>query len=203
MTKIKLCGMVNLCDIDYVNELMPDFVGFVFAPKSRRCVTPERAEILSNKLNGCIMPVGVFVDETVENIAYLVNHSIIRAVQLHGSEDNDYISALRSKIHCPVLQAFSIKSKLDIAQAVNSKADYILLDSGGGSGKTFNHSLISGIKRDFFLAGGLDSENVYEAVLKYKPYAVDASSSLEINGEKDKNKMKAFVRAVRSGGKEK
>ena len=203
MTKIKLCGMVNLCDIDYVNELMPDFVGFVFAPKSRRCVTPERAEMLSNKLNGCITPVGVFVDETVENIAYLVNHSIIRAVQLHGSEDNDYISALRSKIHCPVLQAFSIKSKLDIAQAVNSKADYILLDSGGGSGKTFNHSLISGIKRDFFLAGGLDSENVYEAVLKYKPYAVDASSSLEINGEKDKNKMKAFVRAVRSGGKEK
>ena len=146
---------------------------------------------------------GVFVNEAIDNIAYLVNHGIISAVQLHGSEDNDYIMALRSRVHCPVWQGFSIKSKLDVAQAVNSKADYILLDSGGGSGKTFDHSLISGIKRDFFLAGGLNSENVHKAVLKYKPYAVDASSSLEINGKKDKNKMAAFVRAVRSGGKEK
>ena len=200
MTKIKLCGLKRECDIDYVNELMPDFVGFVFAVKSKRYVTFEQAEKLQSKLNDAIIPVGVFVDEDIKNIEYLVNCGIIGAVQLHGNEDNEYIRILRTKVNCPIIQAFHIENKADIAKAEKSQADFIMLDSGGGTGKTFEHSLIKNIKRDFFLAGGLGSENVVKAISKCKPYAVDASSSLETDGVKDKNKMTAFVDAVRHGG---
>lgn len=200
MTKVKLCGLKRPCDIEYANELMPDFIGFVFASKSRRFVSYDEAENLRKKLNKDITPVGVFVNEPIENIVYLVNKNIIGMVQLHGSEDNDYIKELRSKVNCPIIQAFHIETEQDIAKAEKSEADLIMLDSGGGTGETFNHSLISNINRDFFLAGGLDSENVYDAISKFKPYAVDASSSLETDGAKDKDKITAFVKAVRNGG---
>lgn len=197
MTKIKLCGLTRPCDIDYANELMTDFIGFVFAPKSKRFITFDDAEKLRKKLNGGITPVGVFANETTENIEYLVKRNIIGMVQLHGDEDNEYIRLLRSKISCPVIQAFRIENENDIKTAEKSEADYIMLDSGGGTGKSFDHSLISSIKRDFFLAGGLNCGNVYEAISKYQPYAVDASSSLETDGVKDKDKMTAFVNAAR------
>ena len=199
MTKIKLCGLKRPCDIAYANELMPYYIGFVFAPKSKRYVTFDEAEKLRKQLNDGITPVGVFVNETIENIEYLVERNIISTVQLHGSEDNEYIRNLRRNVSCPIIQAFRINTEKDAAEAEKSEADYILLDSGGGTGKTFEHSLIRNIKRDFFLAGGLDNENVYDAILKYNPYAVDASSSLEADGVKDKNKMTAFVNAVRNG----
>ena len=197
MTKIKLCGLRRECDIDYVNELMPDYVGFVFWQKSKRNVDFETARTLRQRLNGGIKAVGVFVNETTQNIAYLVNEGIIDMIQLHGSEDNDYIKELRKKVSCPVVQAFQIRSAEDIEAAKISAADYIMLDSGTGSGMTFDHSLIKGIDRKFFLAGGLDSENVYDKILLYAPFAVDASSSLETYGVKDKDKMTAFVKAVR------
>lgn len=201
MTKIKLCGLMRPCDIDYANELMPDFAGFVFAPESKRYVTFDEAEKLAERLNSGIISVGVFVDEAVENIEYLAKRKIIGMVQLHGSEDNEYIKKLRLRVSCPVIQAFRIENEKDIEKAEKSEADFIMADSGGGTGKTFNHSLVCGIKRKFFLAGGLDSKNVYDTILKYKPYAVDASSSLETGGVKDKSKMTAFVNAVRYGGK--
>lgn len=197
MTKIKLCGLRRNCDIDYVNKLLPDFIGFVFAPKSKRYVTFDEAQTLSERLDNRITPVGVFVNEEIENIKYLVNHNIIGAVQLHGSEDNEYIKKLRVDVDCPIIQAFKIETQQDIKKAEASDADYIMLDSGGGTGETFNHSLIRDIKREFFLAGGLDSENVCEAISICKPYAVDASSSLETDGFKDEDKMEAFARAVR------
>ena len=165
MTKIKLCGLKRICDIDYVNELMPDYVGFVFWQKSKRNVDFETARTLRQRLNGGIKAVGVFVNETTQNIAYLVNEGIIDMIQLHGSEDNDYIKELRKKVSCPVVQAFQIRSAEDIEAAKISAADYIMLDSGTGSGMTFDHSLIKGIDRKFFLAGGLDSENVYDKIL--------------------------------------
>lgn len=202
MTKVKLCGLTRFCDIDYANEIMPDFIGFVFAPKSKRYVRFDEADKLRKKLNEGITPVGVFVDEKIENIEYLVSNNIISMVQLHGSEDSGYIEKLRNIVNCPIIQAFRIESKKDAARAEKSKADYIMLDSGGGTGITFNHLLIQNMKRDFFLAGGLDEENVREAILKCRPYAVDASSSLETNGVKDKNKMAAFVKAVRNGKEE-
>ena len=197
MTKIKLCGLTRPCDIEYVNELLPEYIGFVFAPKSRRYISPEKAEVLREHLDDRITPVGVFVDEKIEVIADLIKRKIIDVVQLHGNESEKYITGLRRVIDCPVIKAFRIESEADIVSANNSSADYVLLDSGGGTGKVFDHSLLKDIARPYFLAGGLTPENVETAIKQLAPFAVDASSSLETDGFKDKIKMTAFVNAVR------
>lgn len=197
MTKIKLCGLTRPCDIEYVNELLPEYIGFVFAPKSRRYISPEKAEVLREHLDDRITPVGVFVDEKIEIIADLIKRKIIDIVQLHGNESEQYIEDLRRVIDCPVIKAFRIESEADIVSANNSSADYVLLDSGGGTGKVFDHSLLKDIARPYFLAGGLTPENVETAIKQLAPFAVDASSSLETDGFKDKIKMTAFVNAVR------
>ena len=197
MTKIKLCGLTRSCDIEYVNELLPEYIGFVFAPKSRRYISPEKAEVLREHLDDRITPVGVFVDEKIEVIADLIKRKIIDIVQLHGNESEKYITGLRRVIDCPVIKAFRIESEADIVSANNSSADYVLLDSGGGTGKVFDHSLLKDIARPYFLAGGLTPENVETAVKQLKSFAVDVSSSLETDGFKDKIKMTAFVNAVR------
>ena len=197
MTKIKLCGLTRSCDIEYVNELLPEYIGFVFAPKSRRYISPEKAEVLREHLDDRITPVGVFVDEKIEVIADLIKRKIIDIVQLHGNESEQYIEDLRRVIDCPVIKAFRIESEADIASANQSSADYVLLDSGGGTGKVFDHSLLKDIARPYFLAGGLTPENVETAVKQLAPFAVDASTSLETDGFKDKIKMTAFVNAVR------
>ncbi|MDO5125662.1 MAG: phosphoribosylanthranilate isomerase [Ruminococcus sp.] len=197
MTKIKLCGLTRPCDIDYVNELLPEYIGLVFAPKSRRYISHEKAEVLREHLDDRITPVGVFVDEKIEVIADLIKRKIIGIVQLHGNESEQYIADLRRVIDCPVIKAFQIESEADIVSANNSSADYVLLDSGGGTGKAFDHSLLKDIARPYFLAGGLTPENVGVAIKQLVPFAVDASSSLETDGFKDKNKMTAFVNAVR------
>ena len=197
MTKIKLCGLTRPCDIECVNELLPEYIGFVFAPKSKRYISPEKAQQLREILDGRITPVGVFVDENIEVIADLIKRKIIDAVQLHGNESEQYITDLRRVIDCPVIKAFQIESKADIVSASNSSADFVLLDSGGGTGKVFDHSLLKDIARPYFLAGGLTPENVETAVKQLKSFAVDVSSSLETDGFKDKIKMTAFVKAVR------
>ena len=197
MTKIKLCGLTRPCDIEYVNELLPEYIGFVFAPKSRRYISPEKAEMLRSMLDFKITPVGVFVDEKIEIIADLIKRKIIDIVQLHGNESEQYIEDLRRVIDCPVIKAFRIESEADIVSANNSSADYVLLDSGGGTGKVFDHSLLKDIARPYFLSGGLTPENVETAVKQLAPFAVDASTSLETDGFKDKIKMTAFVNAVR------
>ena len=197
MTKIKLCGLTRPCDIECVNELLPEYIGFVFAPKSRRYISPEKAEVLREHLDDRITPVGVFVDEKIEIIADLIKRKIIDIVQLHGNESEQYIEDLRRVIDCPVIKAFRIESEADIVSANNSSADYVLLDSGGGTGKVFDHLLLKDIARPYFLAGGLTPENVETAVKQLKSFAVDVSSSLETDGFKDKIKMTAFVNAVR------
>ncbi len=197
MTKIKLCGLTRPCDIECVNELLPEYIGFVFAPKSRRYISPEKAEVLREHLDDRITPVGVFVDEKIEVIADLIKRKIIDIVQLHGNESEKYITGLRRVIDCPVIKAFRIESEADIVSANNSSADYVLLDSGGGTGKVFDHLLLKDIARPYFLAGGLTPENVETAVKQLKSFAVDVSSSLETDGFKDKIKMTAFVNAVR------
>ena len=197
MTKIKLCGLTRPCDIEYADLLLPEYIGFVFAPKSRRFIPPEKAEKLRNMLDSRIIPAGVFVDENIDVIADLVRRKIIDIVQLHGNETDEYIANLRKKVDCPVIKAFNIESISDIASANKSSADHVLLDSGGGTGKVFDHSLLKNITRPYFLAGGLTPENVFTAVKQLAPFAVDASSSLETDGFKDINKMTAFVKAVR------
>lgn len=198
MTKIKLCGLRRECDIMYVNELLPDYIGFIFAEKSKRFVSVKEAEKLGKKLDERIIPVGVFVDAPIDFIASIVDREIIRAVQLHGKEDNQYIKELRKKVDCTIIKAFRIDSESDVKAAAESLADYVLLDSGAGTGETFDWSLINNIKRDYFLAGGLTPENVTEAIKTLHPFGVDASSSLEKDGYKDKDKMEAFVKAVLS-----
>lgn len=199
MTKIKLCGLRREADIEYANSLFPEYIGFVFAEKSKRYVESSLALKLRKKLESEIIPVGVFVNEDPETIANMVECEIIDAVQLHGNEDNAYITVLRRLIssHVAIIKAFVVKSEKDVEAANRSDADYVLLDSGRGSGEVFDHLLIKNITRPYFLAGGLTPENVGEAVSMLSPYAVDASSCLETDGFKDFNKMSAFVKAVR------
>lgn len=198
MTGIKLCGLTRACDIEAANLLMPEYIGFVFAPKSRRYVSPERAAVLKRLLSPDIAAVGVFVNEAPEQVARLLHNGVIDIAQLHGNEDEDYIARLRRLTDKPIIQAFRIDSAADIAAAKRSTADYVLLDSGsGGTGSVFDWSLIDRIDRPCFLAGGLSIENVCNAITKIHPYALDVSSSIETNGVKDQAKMAAFVTAVR------
>ena len=201
MTKIKLCGLKRACDIAWANELELDYIGFVFAKPSRRYVKPEEAGKLKAMLHESIKAVGVFVDEEPEVIAELVKRGIIDVVQLHGCEDEVFLAQLRKMIQVPIFQAFRIQTVEDVQRAEKSSADMILLDAGAGCGETFDWTLLWNIGRPYFLAGGLTPENVTDAIVQLKPYGVDASSSLETEGVKEKQKMAAFVEAVR--GKEK
>ena len=198
MTKIKLCGLTRPCDMDMANQLKPDFIGFVFAKKSKRYAPPELAKSLKAQLLPGIQAVGVFVNEPVESVAALLENETIDIAQLHGKEDENYIAALRVRTKKPILQAFRIDTREDVLAANRSSADFVLLDSGnGGTGTVFDWSLLREIDRPYFLAGGLNPDNVAEAVSVLRPYAVDVSSGIESNGKKDPEKMAAFVAAVR------
>lgn len=200
MTKIKLCGLKRTCEIEWVNELKPDYIGFIFSKKSRRYVNPGEAGKLKAMLHSSIKAVGVFVDAKPEVIAGMAELEVIDAVQLHGSEDEAYLRELKRRIKIPVFQAFRITSAEDVKRAEESSADMVLLDAGAGCGEVFDWSLLKDMKRPYFLAGGLTPENVSQAIKRLHPYGVDASSSLESEGLKDSIKMAAFVEAVR--GKE-
>ncbi len=195
-TKIKMCGLSRPEDITFANEVKPEYIGFVFAEKSKRYITPEKAAELAEKLDKSIIPVGVFVDSDFEEIMNTVNLGAIRIAQLHGNEPEELVKRLQEN-GVPVIRAFQIKSEDDVKKAETSCADHILLDSGKGSGLTFDWSVIKNAKRPYFLAGGLDPENVSRAVNDLHPYAVDVSSGLETDGVKDKNKMIKFAEAVR------
>ena len=197
MTRIKLCGLSRREDIETANMLMPDFIGFVFAKGSRRYVDPESARELKKLLDPRIKAVGVFVDRDPEEVIRYVREGIIDMIQLHGKEGDDYIRTLREHTDSPVIRAFVISKKDDITAAEESIADHILLDAGKGEGRSFDRSLLDGIKRDYFLAGGLSPNDVCEAVRRYHPYAVDVSSGIETDKVKDPEKMKEFVEAVR------
>lgn len=198
MTKIKLCGLRRRCDIEAANALVPAYVGFVFAPQSRRYISPEAAAALKQRLSAGIQAVGVFVREKPETAAALLNSGIVDMAQLHGGEDEAYIRRLRALTSKPVIQAFRIDTERDAAAAAHSRADFVLLDSGGGgTGTVFDWTLIQGFPRPYFLAGGLDAVNVGQAVKALAPYAVDVSSGVETGGWKDPKKMAAFVAAVR------
>ena len=132
MTRIKLCGLSRPCDIEAANELKPEYIGFVFAQKSKRYVTPEKAARLKQLLAPGIQAVGVFVRESPQTVATLLNSNVIDMAQLHGGEDEAYIRQLRKLSDKPIIQAFCIKTADDIANAQQSSADFLLLDSGAG-----------------------------------------------------------------------
>jgi len=203
MTRIKLCGLTRPCDIDWANDLQPDYIGLVFAQKSKRYVSPERAKALRERLDPNIRAVGVFVNEAPETVAALLNDGIIDVAQLHGGEDADYIKTLRKLTDKPLIKAFRIDSAADLDRARLSTADHILLDNGaGGTGTAFDWSVLKDFDRPFFLAGGLGPDNVARAIKAVHPFAVDVSSGIETDGVKDYKKMTAFVSAVRKAHQE-
>jgi phosphoribosylanthranilate isomerase len=201
MTKIKICGMRRKEDILMANEFCPDYVGFVFA-KSPRQLGIDAALELKKELDPQIQSVGVFVNEYPEVIETLCDSSIIDLVQLHGDEDAEYIRGLKENIKVPVIKALRVQKKEQILEGAELPCDYLLLDtytrgSYGGSGKTFDWDLIPRIRKPYFLAGGLSTDNVGEAVKRVLPYGVDVSSALETEGFKDREKVKLFIERVR------
>ncbi|MEE1056634.1 MAG: phosphoribosylanthranilate isomerase [Acutalibacteraceae bacterium] len=201
MSLVKICGLKRECDIDYVNRHKPDFAGFVFS-KSKRQITPQQAEKLKVKLNSNIKVVGVFVNEPVEFILDLCNRNIIDIIQLHGDEDKNYIVKMKELSDKPIIKAVRVQSTEQVLLAEKLDCDYLLLDAYseseyGGSGKTFNWDIIPQLKKPFFLAGGLNSENVAMAIKQVNPYCVDLSSGVETGGYKDKNKLKIIIEEVR------
>ena len=202
MTRIKICGLTRLEDIDYVNVYKPDYVGFVFAD-SRRQVNKETARQLKSRLDPSIIAVGVFVNAPTETIVDLLEEGIIDMPQLHGRETEEDILAILHRVKVAVIKAVSVSGIDDVLAWQHSAADYLLLDSGkGGTGQSFDWSVVAALNemkfsKPYFLAGGLKAENVKEA-LSYAPYGVDASSGLETNGFKDVKKIEQFVNLVRN-----
>lgn len=198
--KIKLCGLTRLCDIDAVNEAMPDYIGFVFA-KSRRQVTPDTAAKLKQHLSEKIKAVGVFVNESPKKIADFYQKGIIDFAQLHGSETESDLLALKKLVpHLPLIKALRVEQDVDLHPWQNSCADFLLLDHGaGGTGHSFDWNLIPNLNKPFFLAGGLSHKNILSGIAQTHPYGVDLSSGIETDGLKDRNKILEIVRMVRNG----
>ncbi|MDR1216705.1 MAG: phosphoribosylanthranilate isomerase [Treponema sp.] len=208
--KIKICGLFREEDIDYANETAPDYVGFVFAESKRR-VTPTLAGRLRARLSGAILPVGVFVDAPVEEIATLYRAGVFSIAQLHGKEDETFIRRLKTACDAPIIKAFRVSDEVflrdtpdsDAFNHIQTAADYVLFDSGAGSGKTFDWRLTRLLQpppRPVFLAGGIGLENISRAVLQ-APFCIDVSSGAETNGVKDREKMAALVKTVHASGK--
>ncbi len=198
MVKIKICGLKRLEDIEIVNKYKPDYIGFVFAD-SKRKVTHDLAGKMKKKLDSSIQSVGVFVDADIEEILKLYDDGTIDIVQLHGSESEEYIKNLKQKSNyqLKIINAIEMSDEKDLLEYDDTLADYLLLDSGKGSGKTFDWRLIrKDLKKEFFLAGGLNVDNIALAIEEFSPYAIDLSSSLETDGYKDEMKIKEVMEAI-------
>ena len=197
MTKIKICGLFREEDINYVNEAKPDFIGFVFA-KSHRQVSKEISQKLKKKLSKEILSVGVFVNEDINKIVEFCKENIIDLVQLHGEEDDKYINNLKRVCNKKIIKAVKVKTGEDIIRWRNSLADWLMFDAGKGEGKTFDWSILKNFIRPYFLAGGINENNV-ERAIKLSPYCIDVSSGVEINKVKDKQKILNIVRRLKNG----
>jgi phosphoribosylanthranilate isomerase len=234
MAKIKICGLFREDDIEAANEAAPDYIGFVFAP-SKRQVSVRQAVELRNRLREGIMPVGVFVNTPAEEIAALYRDGVIGIAQLHGGEDGAYITALKEctaaekRGAIPVIKVIKsgelemMSTRLAVLvtqlspkgessprdQDLSDGADYLLFDSGGGTGKSFDWNIFGNfgtidargvrIAPPWFLAGGIGLHNIEQA-LALKPFAVDMSGGAETNGVKDRNKMIRLTAIVRNYG---
>jgi phosphoribosylanthranilate isomerase len=199
MPKIKICGLKRKEDIGFVNIAKPDYVGFVFAGVKRKINFIAAAKFRS-LLDDGIQSVGVFANDEIDNIVGLCEDKTINLVQLHGGEDESYISRLKKKIKNPIIKAVRVRDKIHDPE---TKADFVLFDTYssfeyGGIGKVFDWNLFESCKKPFFLAGGLDRDNIANAIKKINPYCVDLSSGVEMDGVKDLNKIVETVNIVRS-----
>jgi phosphoribosylanthranilate isomerase len=196
--KIKICGLSRLEDIEAVNQALPDYIGFVFA-ESRRRLDGETAKVLKAALSPEIKAVGVFVNNSVDEIVALAEKETIDLIQLHGDEDEKMIAELKKAVHLPIIKAMRIHDASDIKK---TNADYRLFDTYdasqyGGSGECFNWNLIADVKENFFLAGGLNIDNIEEAINRVNPFGVDISSGVETDGKKDRGKIIKIVEKIR------
>ena len=219
--KVKMCGISKVETIPAVVEAKPDYMGLVFAP-SKRQVTVDQAKILVEELhrgyakkygsdtehdkNGTIKTVGVFVNETVDNLVTIANEANLDAVQLHGDEDEAFIQSLKERTNVEVWKAIQIRSAADVEEWIDSSADMLLFDAyhkdeRGGTGEVFDWSSLDAFERPFMLAGGIDSTNVARAIRTVRPYGIDISSGIETNGVKDDEKITAFTKIVKSIGR--
>ena len=219
--KVKMCGISKVETIPAVVEAKPDYMGLVFAP-SKRQVTVDQAKILVEELhrgyakkygsdtehdkNDTIKTVGVFVNETVDNLVTIANEANLDAVQLHGDEDETFIQSLKERTNVEVWKAIQIRTAADTEKWIDSSADMLLFDAyhkdeRGGTGEVFDWSSLDAFERPFMLAGGIDSTNVARAIRTVRPYGIDISSGIETNGMKDDKKITAFTKIVKSIGR--
>ena len=197
MSKIKICGLKREIDVEYVNATKPDFAGFVFAGVKRK-IDFKTAEKFKSLLSKDIKSAGIFIDEKTENIIDLCKDRIIDLVQLHGNESEEYIKILKGKINVPIIKAVVVNSTtLYPFSKLPLKVDFILFDSpAAGNGQSFDWNLIKGYQKPFFLAGGINTDNISEA-LKLEPYCIDLSSGVETGGVKDFEKIKKIIEITR------
>lgn len=200
MPKIKICGLMRREDIKAVNQVLPDYIGFVFAP-GRRQISREQAKLLGGQLDSRITAVGVFVNEEERLMMEYLNANIIQAVQLHGQEEEAVVRRIKEETGKAVIKAVSVKTREDIWKWQDSQADYLLFDHGaGGTGTSFCWDYlkeVKDLKKPFFLAGGINLVNLEDA-LRLSPFCIDVSSGAETDGKKDAVKINAFVTQVRA-----
>ncbi|WP_263701869.1 phosphoribosylanthranilate isomerase [Bacillus thuringiensis] len=195
--KVKICGITDMETAKHACEYGADALGFVFA-ESKRKITPKRAEEIIQKLPANVLKVGVFVNESVEVIQKIADECGLTHVQLHGEEDNYQIR----RLNIPSIKSLGVTSESDMKNAQGYETDYILFDSPkekfhGGNGKTFSWELLGHMPKELrkktILAGGLNALNIEEAIRTVRPYMVDVSSGVEIEGKKDVEKIKQFI----------
>ena len=209
--KVKMCGISKVETIPAIIDAKPDYMGLVFAP-SKRQVTVEQAKTLVEELHKqytvrynseTIKTVGVFVNETIENLLKIAEEVKLDVIQLHGDEDESFIQILKEQSNVEVWKAVQVRSAADAEKWIDSSADMLLFDAyhkdeRGGTGEVFDWSSLDEFERPFMLAGGIDSTNVARAIRTVRPYGIDISSGIETEGVKDNEKMKAFTNIVRT-----
>lgn len=201
MSKLKICGLRRYEDIEYVNEFSPDYAGFILSKPFWRSINIDTLVKLTERLSRKITPVGVFVNEKID---YIIPFSkYLSVIQLHGNENNEYIKALRTKTDCEIWKAVRPQTTDEINKACSLDADKLLIDSFskdsvGGTGKVGNWDIIKQAKitKPFFLAGGISSDNVTDAINTVNPFGVDVSSSVETDKKKDREKIKNIVEII-------
>lgn len=200
-TELKICGLSRMEDVIAVNRHGADYAGFVFFKKSKRYIDPYKAGELIEFLRSDIKSVGVFLDEPLDSVISTARISGVEMIQLHGHESEEYVEYVKRTLERPVIKAFKADEEGALEKALHTTADYVLIDSGAGTGKKFDWNILKDFKREYFLAGGLDPDSVGEAISLLEPFAVDVSSGVETDGIKDEKKIKSFIKAVKHGGR--
>ena len=196
MARVKICGINSPEDVEIVNELKPDYVSFAFY-KNKRQVTYEKARKLKQILDKDIRVIGVFVDENTNVVASAANDDLLDVIEFHGNEGPGEIERIKAFTEKPIIQGFRIRSRADVELALDSHADSILMYSDSESGILMDWKLLMNVTRPYFLAGGLNADNIEKAIKICHPFAVSVTTGVETDGIKDREKMAAFIKMAR------